>query len=60
MRMHQSEILQIFVPNLLEISVWYKIAFSAKLELIQRHGSQTTGLMIKNGIFGVKIRQSKG
>ena len=37
MRMHQIEILsQIFV----HLSVWYKLAFSANLKLIQRHGSQ--------------------
>ena len=34
MHMHQIEIQQIFALNLL--SVWYKMAFSAKLKLIQR------------------------
>ena len=38
----------------------YKIAFSTKLKLIQRHDSQITGLTVENGILRVKIRQSKG
>ena len=58
MRMDQIEILQIFVPNLREIYLLGtgKIAFSAKLKLIQRHGSQITGLTVKNSIFGAKIQ----
>ena len=43
--------MQIFGPNLKDISVWNKIAFSGKLKFIQRHGSKVTGLMVKNGIF---------
>ena len=57
--MHQIDMLQIFVPSG-NLSVWYKIAFPEKLKLIQCHGSQTTGLTVKNDIFGVIIQQSKG
>ena len=41
-------------------SVWYKIAFSAKLKVIQRHGRQLTGLTVKNGIFGSENSAVKG
>ena len=51
-------------PNLLcssgNLFVWYKIAFSAKLKLIQRRGSQIIGLTIKSCILGVEIQRSKG
>ena len=33
-------------------SVWYKIAFSAKLKLIQRHGSQITVERLKRHLGG--------
>lgn len=41
-------------------SVWYKRAFSAKLKLIQRHGSQISCLTVKNAILGGQNSAVKG
>ena len=42
------------------LSVWHKIAFSAKLRLIQRRGTQITGLTVKKMHFGGENSAVKG
>ena len=54
MRMHQIEILQIFVPNLREIYLRGKHSFFSKTYVGK------TDLTIKNGSLFVKIKQLKG
>ena len=52
MRIHQINILYLFAADLRDIK---KIAFSAKLRPVWRHGSRKIGLRVKNGIFSENL-----